>query len=89
MSECKFKDLLQTECELSGPKRKAPHTLNDFSSEQWKEKLWLAGMKNQSDVPSDISICKKHNAFLNGKFRNKLCCDPLSIHEKSHKCKAG
>ncbi len=89
MNECTFKDLIKTECTISGPKRKVPYALDDFTDEQWKEKLWLAGKKNPTNVPTNITICRQHNEYLRCKFRNKLCCNPLQAHGKNHKCVAG
>ena len=76
MSECKFKELtlIKTECVTTGRKR----TYDDLREEKWKEKLWIAGVKNPLDVPSDITICSKHHEATESKFSNRRCCGPFN-----------
>ena len=84
MSECHFKQFLDSDChggQVYG-KRKALET--SLPDEEWIELLWKSGQAN-AVIPENITICKSHKFDLQRKTKDPKCCNPFGINDHTPK----
>ena len=91
MASCKFKDIFKSDCYDEDDEKRPPlTTYNQISHDDWEVFLWRA-KKEKTDVPDDITICRRHKLKIQGMFKATTCSDPLKEHlntaQSNPKCK--